>query len=222
MHNIDTAPTYGNEREVGLSLANVDPSIMVTIKVPKRAISASEARSEIMNSLKLLGRSFADIVLLHWPCDVIEADSLNSVWKELESMKCDGICRVIGVCNFSIKALKQLLSICDVKPAINQVERHPLLPQYDLLEYCQSQGIVVQAHTPLGHGDAYLMKNETIVQVAVESELTLAQVVLLWNLQGGVPVVTKFSSDEHSQELVPILTSNIALSPRQMKAIDEI
>ena len=221
IRSIDTAPTYNNEGEVGLSLAN-DLSIMVTVKVPRRANSASQARSEIEKSLQLLGRSFADIVLLHWPCDVIEADSLASVWKELETMKSDGICRAIGVCNFSIKALMQLFSICDVKPAINQVERHPLLPQYDLLEFCQSHGVVVQAHTPLGHGHAFLMENETIVQVAIESKLTAAQVLLLWNLQQGVPVVTKFSSDEHGENMAPILKSKIHLTPRQMKAIDEI
>jgi diketogulonate reductase-like aldo/keto reductase len=153
---------------------------------------------------------------------LIEAGSLQSVWKELEAMKAEGICKVIGVCNFSINALQQLLTVCDVKPAINQVERHPMLPQYDLLEYCQSQGIVVQAHTPLGHGNKVLMENEKILRVANESQLTPAQVLLLWNIQQGVPVITKFTSDEHSRDIIPILQSKISLSPRQMKVLDEI
>jgi DNA 3'-phosphatase len=221
LESIDTAPTYKNESEVGQALAN-NSQVKITVKVPKRVLSASEARTEVQSSLKCLGRPFADVVLLHWPSDLIEAGSLQSVWKELEAMKAEGICKVIGVCNFSINALQQLLTVCDVKPAINQVERHPMLPQYDLLEYCQSQGIVVQAHTPLGHGNKVLMENEKILRVANESQLTPAQVLLLWNIQQGVPVITKFTSDEHSRDIIPILQSKISLSPRQMKVLDEI
>lgn len=171
----DTAPTYKNETEVGNALAN-SSSIKVIIKVPKRVISASEARTEVHNSLRLLGRDFADIVLLHWPSDLIEAGSLQSVWKEMETMMSSGLCRTIGVCNFSVTALSQLLLSCEVKPAVNQIERHPLLPQYDLLEYCNSQGICLQAHSPLGHGNKLLMEHDVILQVSKESKLSAAQV----------------------------------------------
>jgi DNA 3'-phosphatase len=223
IRSIDTAPTYDNEHQVGLALTtNTSSNVIVTIKVPKRVITPAEARSEVLNSLKLLGCSCADIALIHWPCDLIEAGSLQSVWQELESMKSEGICKTIGVANFSIGALMHLLSTCHVKPAINQVERHPLLPQYDLLEYCQSQGIVVQAHTSLGHANKSLLKNNAILQVANDSGLTAAQVLLLWNIQQGVPIVTKFSTEEHGQDIVPILQSKIKLTPQHMKTIDEI
>ena len=171
----DTAPTYKNEAEVGSALANTS-SVKVIIKIPKRVISAYEAREEVQNSLRHLGRNFADIVLLHWPSDLIEAGSLQSVWKEMEAMISSGLCGAIGVCNFSVSALSQLLSTCEVKPALNQVERHPLLSQYDLFEYCNSQGISLQAHSPLGHGNKLLMEHDVILQVSKESNLSAAQV----------------------------------------------
>ncbi|KAL7485369.1 hypothetical protein ACHAW6_010963 [Cyclotella cf. meneghiniana] len=221
IESIDTAPTYNNESEVGLALKNA-PSVRLTIKVPKRVSSPSEARDEVKKSLQLLGRSCVDVILLHWPSDLIEGDILPSVWKELEAIKKDGMCHILGVSNFSVDALKLLLSSCKIKPAINQVERHPFLPQYDLLEYCQSQSIAVQAHTPLGHGSKLLMEHGTVLAVAANSDLTPAQVLLLWNLQQGVPVVTKFASKEHSWDVTSLLQNAIRLSPQHMKAIDDI
>ncbi|KAL3801506.1 hypothetical protein HJC23_000944 [Cyclotella cryptica] len=221
IESIDTAPTYNNESEVGDALNNT-PSVKVIIKVPKRVSSSSEARREVEKSLKLLGRSFADVILLHWPSDLIEGDSLPSVWKELEAIKKGGMCHILGVSNFSVDALRLLLSSCEIKPAINQVERHPLLPQYDLLEYCQSQSIAVQAHTPLGHGNKLLLEHQTVLEVARNSGMSPAQVLLSWNLQQGVPVVTKFTSKEHSRDVTPLLQTEISLSPLHMKAIDHI
>ena len=250
MNFIDTAPTYGNESEIGSALQNAS-HVRVTIKVPKRATSPKQAREEVMKSLSLLQRSRADIILLHWPCDFIEADTLTSVWKELEAMKKEGLCLAIGVSNFNIMALKQLLSACANKPALNQVERHPLLPQYDLMEYCESEDIVVQSHTPLGSGSEVLLGNETIVRIAQENKMSPAQgellnaiefiihtlfiivlftlsfvfvVLLCWNLQQNVPVVTKFSSEEHGKEIFALLQENtkLGLSPQQMKAIDNL
>ncbi|KAL9187310.1 hypothetical protein ACHAXT_001413 [Thalassiosira profunda] len=219
--SFDTAPTYKNEREVGIALGQAGDA-KVTIKVPKRAISPEKAREEVSLSLSMLQRSSVDVILLHWPCDCIEAGTLASVWKELEIMKKEGLCRHIGVCNFTPSALQLLLSNCTIKPAINQVERHPLLPQLELLEYCESQGIVVQAHTPLGGDSQLLLGNDTIGRVAKESGLSPAQVLLGWNVQHGVMVVTKCSSESHAREAMAVLQEDRSLSPSQMKAIDSL
>jgi len=172
--SVDTAPTYGNEKEVGGAL-KAYPNAIVTIKIPKRATTAEQARNEVMQSLSVMQRSRVDIILLHWPCDFIEAGTLSTVWKELEAMNKEGLCSAIGVCNFTTSALKILLSDCTIKPALNQVERHPLLPQYDLLDFCISQGITVQGHTASGHGNELLMGNSTIVRIARENEMSPAQ-----------------------------------------------
>ncbi|KAL7528957.1 hypothetical protein ACHAWF_002782, partial [Thalassiosira exigua] len=96
LRSIDTAPTYNNESEVGGALASAQ-GIKITIKVPKRAMTPESAREEVMRSLSLLRRSRVEAILLHWPCDFVEAGTLPSVWKELEVMKKENLCNFIGV-----------------------------------------------------------------------------------------------------------------------------
>jgi len=219
--SIDTAPTYGNGVEIGNSLRS--HKLNVTVKVPKRAIHPNQAREEVMKSLSSLKLKCADVVLLHWPSDLIEAGTLLPVWKELESMKKGGLCKILGVCNFSISALQKLIPMCTVRPSINQVERHPLLPQYELLDYCSSVGVVVQAHSPLGGGN--LLQHDIIGKVAKESGMSPAQALISWNLQQGVPVVVKSSTSAHLREITALLhgdTDNLALSANHMKELSEL
>ncbi|KAL7498837.1 hypothetical protein ACHAWT_010800 [Skeletonema menzelii] len=220
INSLDTAPSYGNEVEIGNSLCSQEQEVSVIVKVPKRTIHPNQAREEVMRSLSALKLKCADVVLLHWPVTLIESGTLASVWKELESIKQEGLCKVIGVCNFSISALKMLIHSCTTKPSINQVERHPLLPQYDLLDYCSSVGIVVQAHSPLGGGN--LLQHSTIQKVAKESAMSPAQSCILWNLQQGVPVVVKSSTATHLREITALLhddTGNLTLSANHMKEL---
>jgi len=218
--SIDTAPTYDNEVEIGNSLRS--HKLNVTMKVPKRAIHPNQARDEVMKSLASLKLKCADVVLLHWPSDLIEAGTLLSVWKELELMKKEGLCRVLGVCNFSISALQKLIPMCVVRPSINQVERHFLLPQYELLDYCSSIGVVVQAHSPLGGGN--LLQHSIINKIAKESGMSPAQALVSWNLQQQVPVVIKSSNPAHLREIAALLhdnTDNFALSADHMIQLSE-
>ena len=221
INSIDTAPTYDNETEIGIALRG--HTVNVIVKVPKRAIHPNQARTEVMKSLSSLGVKCADVVLLHWPSDLIDANTLLPVWKELESLKKEGVCLAIGVCNFSIAALQKLISICTVKPAMNQVERHPLLPQNDLIDYCISAGVVLQAHSPLGGGK--LLMNSTVNKIAEESGMSPAQVLVTWNLLQGIPVVVKSSSPNHLSEIAALLhenTDNLALSAVHMKELSEM
>lgn len=138
-------------------------------------------------------------------------------------MKREGLCRAIGVSNFSKNALALLLSKCDIKPVINQVEIHPLLPQWELVEYCDLNGITVQAHSPLGNGSNLLLGNDIITRVAEESSMSPSQVVLLWNVQHHIPVVTKFTSVHHAEEIRALLQEETKLlTPQHMRALDGI
>ena len=218
---IDTAPTYKNETEIGTSLGTDDKGtkdVFVTIKVPKRATTAEQVRDEFEASLAKLSLDKADLLLLHWPC--VSDVQLQTVWNGMETLVGDGRVRAIGVCNFSVDALRQLLPICSVRPAVNQIERHPLLPQWELVNFCWNNGIVVQSHTPLGHGS--LLDHETLGSVAEETGLSVAQVCLRWNLQHNVPVVTKATSREHLQQGIDALKSESSLSADHMKTIDGI
>lgn len=215
---VDTAPTYKNEVKVGAALCkNKNNHIFTVAKVPKRAATAEQVRHELTTSLSNLRIGCADLLLLHWPCD---ETILQEVWKEMEACATAGLARAIGVCNFNVTALRTLLSFCTIAPVVNQIERHPLLPQWDLVEFCAKHDIVLQAHTPLGQGQADLLEHATVTQIAGETGTTPAQVVLAWNLQQNVAVVPKCSSSEHMQDV--LASRNLDLTPEQMKALDEI
>ena len=217
----DTAPTYENENEVGQALrqSSVENPFLI-IKVPKKATRAKEARREVAASLRRLGRTKADLILLHWPCDLIEADTLGSVWRELEGMVAEGYAAALGVSNFSVGALRMLLPLCrKMYPVVNQIERHCLNPQWNLVDYCTNHGILLQAHTPLGSGASRLLGHPLICDIAKSLSLQVPEMLLRWNLSHGVSIVTKCSS-KHRQEAAANLTK--CLPPSVMKALDSI
>jgi len=215
---IDTAPTYNNEEQVGEGIRGSTPMSFITIKVPKSATSAEEARAEVTTSMKRLGIKKVDLVILHWPCDLIENNTLGSVWNELESMASDGLISALGVSNFSVGALRVLLPLCRTYyPAVNQVERHPLCPQWDLVDFCHS--ITLQAHTALGQGKDVLLRHPTIMSIAKEGGLSIPDMLLRYNLSQGVAVVTKSSSYERQKAAASEMRS---LPPEVLKKLDAI
>ena len=212
---IDTAPTYKNEEQLGDALADAD-DIFCIIKIPKSVTEPDQVRTALEQSLKYLQRKHADLLLLHWPCDVINAGTLATVWKEMETCMKDGLCKALGVCNFNASALAELLPTCSIRPIVNQVERHPMLPQMPLVDFCARNDILLQAHTPLGQGKVNLLEHAAITRIAKETDTSPAQVCLQWNKQQGVAVVPKCKSEEHMRELQ---TCKV-LSPDQMKDLD--
>ena len=132
---------------------------------------------------------------------------------------CDQLC-AIGVCNFTEGALVTLQHVATIPPAVNQVERHPLLPQWGLLEACRARRIVVQAHTPLGQGHAALLAHPVVSSIARQSGLSAAQVVLQWNLRHGVAVAPKCSSHRHAVEVMQ--AQSVPLSAAHLRSLDGI
>ena len=216
IRSVDTAPSYRNEAEIGLHMISND--LFCIAKIPKSAITPESVRTELNQSLEKLQRSNVDLLLLHWPCDVMVAGSLSQVWKEMEECLNLGLCKSLGVCNFNANALASLLCNCSIPPAVNQIERHPLLSQMDLVDFCEQKGIFLQAHSPLGQGKHELLGHPVIQKISAETSMSPAQVALRWNLQHGVLVAPKCSSKEHAQELV----STKPLSPEQMKLLDSL
>lgn len=224
--SIDTAPTYKNEDKVGIALRanSTNDEIFVIAKVPKKATTAIEVRDEFQKTLDQLQKSSVDLLLLHWPSDVIAQNTLSEVWACMEELVKEKKCKSLGVCNFNQGALTQLLRCCTIPPVVNQVERHPLLPQFSLLEFCARHNIWMQAHTPLGgsQGNEKILKHPIVEQVARDSGLTPAQVVVQWNLQQGILVVTKCSQESHAREILGCTAdgSTAKLSPEHMRALD--
>ena len=226
--SIDTAPTYKNEDKVGEALrANSNGNeIFVIAKVPKRATTANEVRDEFQKTLDQLRKSSVDLLLLHWPSDVIAQNTLSEVWACMEELVKEKKCKALGVCNFNEGALTRLLKCCTIPPVVNQVERHPLLPQFPLLEFCTRHNIWMQAHTPLGgsQGNDKILKHPIVEQVANETGLTPAQVVVQWNLKQGVLVVTKCSQESHAREILDCTgdDARTKLSPEHMRSLDNL
>jgi diketogulonate reductase-like aldo/keto reductase len=230
---IDTAPTYNNEDKVGEALQEVlskeqkydSNPVYVIAKVPKRAATAEEVRSELETTLQKLKCDSVEILLLHWPSDVMVGNTLNEVWQCMEEFVKEGKCKALGVCNFNEAALTALLKNCIIPPAVNQVERHPLHSQMSLLDFCSRNNIQIQAHTPLGQGSDELLANDVIKKISEETSLTPAQVVILWNLQQGILVVPKCTQASHGKEILDLVGSDrektsSSLSPEQMKLLD--
>ena len=217
---VDTAPTYKNEEEVGDGIKGSTSKPFITVKVPKSAVSPEEVRTEVTASLKRLGINKADLIILHWPCDFIENKTLGPVWNELESMASEGLASALGVSNFSVGALRVLLPLCRTHfPSVNQVERHPLLPQWDLVDYCANKGIVLQAHTALGQGKDALLQHPKIMSIAQASHLSVPDMLLRWNLSQGVAVVTKSSSYERQKAAASEMR---LLPPSTLEELDAI
>ncbi|KZV92279.1 Aldo/keto reductase, partial [Exidia glandulosa HHB12029] len=158
--HFDTAFAYNSEEHVGNAIrASGIPRADIFVTTKLFETYHHRVREGFEASLKALNIDYIDLYLMHWPQGHDEEGMLNGnarppsasptfleVWKEMEALLATGKVKTIGVSNFSIKLLNQLLPHCTVVPAMNQVELHPCYPQHELLEYCKSKGILLTAY----------------------------------------------------------------------------
>ena len=190
---IDTASAYANEDGVGRGIAQCGiprKDLFITTKIWNNAQRLGDITGAFNRSLERLQLDYIDLYLIHWP---VPGCFLNT-WKELVKLYESGRVRSIGVSNFEIRHLEELASVSDVVPAVNQIEFHPYWYQKELLEYCKSKGIQVQAYAPLARG-AYL-DNDIICVLATKYGKTPAQIGLRWALQKGVAVIPKSTNPQ--------------------------
>ena len=212
----DTAPTYNNEEAIGEGLVDLDSGTFCIAKIPRSPNWGGTVKKSFQSSLGRLQRSSVDLLLMHWPTQDSGEGGIVEVWREMEAIYREGKCKALGVCNFNAAALSELLSNTSIPPVVNQVERHPLLPQMDLMDFCGRHNIHIQAHTPLGQGRDELLANDVVLSIARETSQSPANVVLQWNLQQGVSVVPKCQRENHMRELF----QSKALSADHMKRLD--
>ena len=133
--------------------------------------------------------------------------TLADTWRALEGLVEDGQCKSIGVTDVTLEKLKEIVAAARIKPAVVQVELHPYLPQWDLLDFCREHGIVVQAGAPLGHAmPPRIVDDPVITRIAQRVHKTPAQVALAWAVQRGTAVLTTSTSPRHIQENFEIST----------------
>ena len=215
--HIDTARFYGNERDIGRAIEKSGiprDEIFVTTKLWNSDHGYDKALKAFEKSLKDLGFDYLDLYLIHWPVPDLRGES----WRALEKLCGDGKCRAIGMSNYMIPHLKELLATGSVKPAVNQVEFSPYLYQKQLLEYCRSNDIQFESYSPLTKG--HMLDDPKLGEIAGHYTKTPAQILIRWTLQKEVVVIPKSSRKERIRENADVF--DFAISPQDMKRLDAL
>ncbi len=192
----DTSDNYTNEEYVGMGLTKVDGSQKVVITKFSQPFRTHELECCFEESRNKLGGTI-NIYLLHWPYPWLWKEQ----WKRMEDLYLAHKCDAIGVCNFDLGYLKELLSVCRVKPAINQFERHPMFQQKELFYFCKDNGIAAMSYSPLARMDESLYASDGILnRIGKKYGKTESQVVLRWNVDTGSIPIPASASYQHIKE----------------------
>ncbi|TYP76735.1 aldo/keto reductase [Paenibacillus methanolicus] len=214
--SIDTASVYGNEASVGRAIRQSGvprEELFITTKLFNTDQGYEKTLRAFDRSMEKLGLEVLDLYLVHWAIQ----GKYKETWRAFEKLYRDGLVRAIGVSNFLIHHLEDLLADCEIVPMVNQYEYHPLLSQPELLAYCQSKGIQVTAYFPLMQGR---LDHPTLAELSNKYKKTAAQIVLRWELQKGVVVIPKTSTAARLTENANIF--DFILAEEDMERIDRM
>ncbi len=211
--HVDTAQAYGNEESVGRALRDSGvprEEVFITTKFyPAR----EDAEAEAERSLERLGVDQVDLYIVHWP-----RGGPTWAWPGLERARERGHARSIGVSNYGVGELEELLSVAAIPPAVNQVQFSPFRYRRKLLEACEERNVTLEAYSPLGTGRH--LSDERVRQIAERVGRTLAQVLLRWCVQRDLVVVTKSTHRDRIEENAQIF--DFTLSDEDMAALDAL
>ncbi|PRI10831.1 aldo/keto reductase [Leucobacter massiliensis] len=218
--HIDTAMIYRNEAEVGRAIAASGiprEELFITTKLWNT--DQDRPAEAFQRSLDLLGLDRVDLYLIHWPLPMFAGSALGA-WRGLLDIAESGRSSAVGVSNFEIEHLRQLIDETGVVPAVDQVELHPLHQRRELSAFCAEQGIAVEAWGPLAQGKTNLLELPAVVAAAEAHGKSPAQAVLRWHVQQGRIVFPKTSRRERLLENASIF--DFELSGDEMAAIDAL
>jgi diketogulonate reductase-like aldo/keto reductase len=212
---IDTARFYGNEADVGAAVRESGlprRDIFVTTKLRNPDQGYDTALRAFDHQLEDLGLDDVDLYLIHFPVTDLRRES----WRALEKIAASGRARAIGVSNYQLPHLKELLGESKTVPAVNQIELSPFLYQRELIELCQKHGIVVEAYAPLTAGDK--IADPRLGAIAKRVGRSNGQVLLRWSLQHDLVPIPKATSEAHLRENLQAL--DFELTKKDMAALD--
>ncbi|PPA83238.1 aldo/keto reductase [Brevibacillus laterosporus] len=219
--SIDTAAIYGNETSVGQAIhegiqeTNLSrEDLFVTSKVWNADLGYEATLTAFETSLDKLGLEYLDLYLIHWPVK----GKYKEAWRALEKLYKDGRVKAIGVSNFQIHHLEDLMEEAEIKPMINQVEFHPYLTQKELITFCRAHNIQMEAWSPLMQGQ--LLDNPVLQEIADKHGKTVAQVILRWDLQHGVITIPKSTKEHRIVENASVF--DFELTQEEMDRIDAL
>lgn len=229
--HLDCSERYRNEDAVGKSMQDVfnagkiqREEVFVTTKLWNNNHRPERTRPALEASLRRLQLDYVDCYLIHTPFAFRPGDeqdprneqgqviydndvTLAETWRALERLVDEGRCKSIGLSNIGLDRLREIVAIARIKPAVVEVESHPYLPEWALLEFCRQQGIVVLAFAALGHAIEPKVTEDPIIKaIARRVHKTPAQVILAWAVQRGTALLTTSTSPRHIQENFEIST----------------
>ncbi len=197
--HVDTAAIYGNEAGVGRAIAASGlprDDLFITTKLWNSDQGYDSTLAAFDASLERLGLEYVDLYLIHWQS--LKKDKYVETWKAFEQLYADKRVRAIGVSNFHEPALRRLFDETRIRPAVNQIELHPTLPQDELRAFNAENDIITQAWSPLAQGE--LLSQPALRTLADKHGKTPAQVVIRWHLQLGNVVIPKSKTPSRIQE----------------------
>lgn len=213
--HVDTARIYGNESDVGAAVRDSGvprEDVFVTTKLWNDDQGFDTALRAFDTSLSRLGLDHVDLYLIHWPVAGKRLDS----WRALERIKADGRARQIGVSNYLVPHLEELLASATEPPSVDQIEIHPFLQHRETRAFCKKHDIVVEAYSPLTSGQR--LDHAVVVDVAKRIKRSPAQVLLRWATQHGLVVLPKSTHEKRIAENAALF--DFTLDAAAMKELD--
>jgi diketogulonate reductase-like aldo/keto reductase len=222
--HIDTAQAYGNEKGVGEGVQACGLSrenIFVTTKLAAEIKSYNEAVASINESLQKMGLEYADLMIIHSPKPWMkygEEDRFfegnREAWRALEDAYKAGKLRSIGLSNFQQPDIENILESCSVKPMVNQILAHVSNTPKELIHYSQEKGILVEAYSPIGHGE--LLKNEKLTDMAKKYGVSVPRLCIRYTLQLDLLPLPKTANPEHMKDNADV---DFAISEADMELL---
>lgn len=205
--HIDTASIYKNEEDIGRAIKSsgiIQEDIFITTKVWNSDQGYDSTLRAFDQSLERLGMDYVDLYLIHWP----QTGTRNSTWDAVVELYQTRRARSIGVSNYTIKHLEELMLTTEITPVVNQVELTPYLYQKDLIEYCHNNSIQVESYSPLVRGKKF--NDPRLIQISEKYAKSAAQILIRWTIQKNLITLPKSATASRIRENADVFDFNIS------------